>query len=106
MESETRAVEAQGSIQVTPSDSTTYTLSAKGPGGFLTASTRVTVIVPAPLAPAPESSEDELFAGKMKDVYFDFDAWKIRSDQQSAIEQNVAFLTPATEYQLYSGREL
>jgi outer membrane protein OmpA-like peptidoglycan-associated protein len=47
---------------------------------------------PSPPAPTPEPREDELFAANMKDIYFDFDVWKIRSDQQSAIEQNAAFL--------------
>jgi peptidoglycan-associated lipoprotein len=42
------SLQSKGSMQVTPTDSTTYTLYAKGPGGKETASTRVTVTVPAP----------------------------------------------------------
>ncbi len=87
------AVEAHGSMQVTPGDSTTYKLYAKGPGGTETASARVTVTVPtAPPTPSSGPSEDELFSRTVKDIYFDFDTWEIRPDQQSAIAQDAAFL--------------
>src|ERR1700688_2872419 len=46
------AVQTSGSQSVTPSDSTTYTLTAKGPGGTQTATARVTVN--APPAPPPQ----------------------------------------------------
>ncbi len=46
------AVQASGSQQVTPADSTTYTLTAKGAGGTQTATARVTVTMPPP-PPAP-----------------------------------------------------
>lgn len=81
-----------GSLQVTPTDSTTYTLYAQGPGGKETVSARVTVTVPAPPAVPSEPSEDELFLQNVKDIYFDFDNADIRYDQQSAIERDAAFL--------------
>ena len=40
---EVGAVTAQGSTKVTPSDSTTYTITASGPGGSADSSARVTV---------------------------------------------------------------
>ena len=46
-----------------------------------------------PPTPSSELSEDELFSRTMKDVYFDFDSWEVRSDQQSVIEGDAAFLT-------------
>src|SRR5271155_1871432 len=42
------AVQPSGSQQVTPADSTTYTLTAKGAGGSQTATARVTVTQPPP----------------------------------------------------------
>ena len=88
------SLQSKGSMQVTPTDSTTYTLVAKGPGGKETASTRVTVTVPAPPpAPPAEVSEDELFRRNVGDVYFDFDASDIRPDQQTTIQRDAAFLT-------------
>ena len=85
-------LQPKGSLQVTPSDSTTYTLYAKGPGGKESVSARVTVTVPAPPAAPSEPSADELFSQNVKDIYFDFDKADIRYDQQSAIERDTAFL--------------
>src|SRR5690349_24708244 len=66
------AVQASGSQQVTPQDSTTYTLNAKGPGGTQTATARVTVTQPPPPPPppAPGPTEEELFSQNVKDIYF------------------------------------
>src|SRR5208337_1071706 len=87
------SLQPKGSLQVTPSDSTTYTLYAKGPGGKESASARVTVTVPPPPASPPAGpSEDELFAQNVKDIYFDFDKADVRYDQQSVIERDAAFL--------------
>src|SRR5271155_5461882 len=56
------AVQPNGSQQVTPGDSTTYHLVAKGSGGTQEASTRLTVTQPLPPAPpAPSPSEEDLF---------------------------------------------
>src|SRR5689334_2439477 len=49
------SVQATGSQQVTPADSTTYHLVAKGAGGTQEATARVTVTA-APAPPAPTSS--------------------------------------------------
>lgn len=87
-------MQPNGSQQVNPSDSTTYTLTAKGEGGTQTATARVTVNAPPP-PPQPQqptSSDEELFAQNVKDVYFDYDKSDVRADQQSAIQADVAFL--------------
>jgi peptidoglycan-associated lipoprotein len=85
-------MQPNGSLQVTPTVSTTYTLYAKGPGGAKSASARVTVTVPTPPPTPPGPSEDELFRQNVKDIYFDFDKSDIRPDQQSAMQQDAAFL--------------
>lgn len=87
-------LEPIGSQQVSPSESTTYTLHAKGPGGTESASVRVTVTVPAQPAVLPaQPNDEELFKENVRDVYFDFDNAEIRSDQQGAILADAAFLT-------------
>ena len=87
-------LQPKGSMQVTPTDSTTYTLYAKGPGGKESASARVTVTVPPlPAAAPPQPSEDELFRQNVQDIFFDFDKTEIRSDQHSTIQRNASFLT-------------
>jgi peptidoglycan-associated lipoprotein len=87
------AVQPSGSQQVSPTDSTTYHLTAKGAGGTTDATTRITVTQPPPPPSAPASAGDEeLFAQNVKDVYFDYDKSDIRADQQSSIQADVAFL--------------
>ena len=69
-------VAPEGTTNVTPTDSTTYTITAMGPGGSANASARVTVNVPPPPPPvavAPAPSLEELFTREVKDAYFDFD---------------------------------
>ncbi len=87
------AVQANGSQSVTPSASTTYTLTAKGAGGTQQATARVTVTQPPPPPPpAAGPSEEQLFAQNIKDIYFDYDKSDIRSDQQSSLQADIAFL--------------
>src|ERR1700747_23577 len=63
------AVQANGSQTVTPTDSTTYHLVAKGPGGTQEATTRVTVNRPAPpppVAEGPSLTDQQLFDQNIK----------------------------------------
>ncbi len=84
---------ASGSKSVTPNDSMTYTLVAKGPGGTQNASARVTVNAKTAEVTAPSPSEEELFARNVKDVLFDYDKAEIRGDQAPKVQGNAAFLT-------------
>lgn len=86
-------VNPSGSRQVTPTDSTTYHLVAKGPGGTQDATARVTVnAAPAPPPPPPSATEEELFAQNVKDIYFDYDKSDIRPSDQATIQGDAAFL--------------
>jgi len=85
-------VQPTGSLQVTPLESTTYTLYAQGPGGKESATARITVTVPPPPPVAPGPSDDELFLRNVKDIYFDFDQWQIRPDQLTMVQTDAAFL--------------
>jgi peptidoglycan-associated lipoprotein len=89
------AVQPNGTQQVSPTESTTYTLSAKGAGGTQTATARVTVNAPPAPAPAPAAgamTDEQMFAQNIKDVYFDYDKSDIRSSEQASIQADVAFL--------------
>ena len=86
------AVQPNGSQQVTPPDSTTYHLTAKGAGGTQEATARVTVNQPPPPPPQPTVTDQELFSQNVKDVFFDYDKYDIRPDQQGAIQANAQFL--------------
>ena len=86
------AVQPSGSQSVTPTDSTTYHLVAKGAGGTQEATARVTVNAPPTPPPPPSATEEELFSQNIKDVYFDYDKSDIRPDQQSAVQSDIDFL--------------
>jgi len=76
---------------VSPADSTTYRLDAKGRGGTAESSARVTVTAPPPPL-VSQVSLDELFARHVKDVFFDFNKYNIRDDQQASAATDVQFL--------------
>ena len=89
------AVDPSGSRQVSPGQSTSYHLVAKGAGGSADADARVTVNQPVtPVAPQPtveSPSQDRDFATMVKDLYFDYDKYDIRSDAQEAVASTAAF---------------
>src|SRR5580658_152568 len=63
-------VAAEGSVPVTPTQSTTYTITASGPGGTASASANITV-GGAEEAPGPQASAglDQLFQANVKDAF-------------------------------------
>jgi peptidoglycan-associated lipoprotein len=85
------SVAPSGSQAVTPETSTTYSLTAKGPGGEASDSVRITVAEPT--AAGPSETEVELFARNVQDVYFDYDRYDIRPDAQRTLEASARFLT-------------
>ena len=89
------AVQPNGSQSVSPTESTTYHLTAKGAGGTQEATARLTVTAPPPPPPppTPSVSDEDLFSQNIKDVYFDYDKSDIRSDQQSSIGADLQFLS-------------
>lgn len=76
------SVDATGSRTVSPTESTTYRLVAKGPGGTQEAAARITVTEPPPLPPPPSPTEEELFQKNIKNIFFDFDKYNNRPDQE------------------------
>jgi len=90
---EVGAVTAQGSTKVTPSDSTTYTITASGPGGSADQSVRVTVAQPPPPpVEQPKESIESLFNRLVQDAYFDFNKADIRADAREALGKTGDFL--------------
>jgi peptidoglycan-associated lipoprotein len=92
------AVQANGSQSVSPTDSTTYHLVAKGAGGTQEATARLTVTPPPPPPPppAPSVTDEDLFGQNIKDIYFDYDKSEIRGDQQASLQADAAFLSQHT----------
>jgi peptidoglycan-associated lipoprotein len=78
---------------VQPVESKTYQLLAKGPGGSADASARVTVTIPLPATQAtPAEPEADTFARNVKDIFFDFDKYGLRQDQQGSADSGAQFL--------------
>jgi peptidoglycan-associated lipoprotein len=87
-------VAPQGSTNVSPTDSTTYTITATGPGGTTNASVVITVSAPPPPPPQPAPAPDinALFSQNVQDDYFDFDKSDIRDDAKAALQKDAEFL--------------
>ena len=89
------AVQSNGSRQVFPSQSTTYTLIANGPGGSDTrsATVEVTSAPPPPPPPsAPTLTTSELLSQQGQDAFFDYDKSDIRSDARDALTHDADLL--------------
>ena len=87
------AVDATGSKQVTPAESTTYHLVAKGAGGTQEATARVTVAQATNQGPTETSLTDEqAFEQNVKDIYYDYDAYTVRAQDQAVLQADAAFL--------------
>ena len=89
-------VQSTGSSRVNPSDSTTYTLTATGPGGSITGSATVNVSAPPPppsdTVVAPKVSLEASIASNVQDAYFDYDKTDIRSDARDVLSKDAAAL--------------
>jgi peptidoglycan-associated lipoprotein len=84
-------VDRSGSRSVTPTESTTYRLVARGPGGTQDATARVTVTAPPPKV-EPTVGEAELFARNVRDIFYDYDRYDIRPDADPVLRRNADFL--------------
>jgi peptidoglycan-associated lipoprotein len=91
------AVQPNGSQAVSPTDSTTYHLVAKGAGGTQEATARLTVTPPPPPPPPqPTVTDEDLFNQNIKDIYFDYDKSDVRGDQRASIQGDITFLNEHT----------
>jgi len=91
------AVQANGSQQVSPANSTTYTLTASGSGGTTTRSVTVTVNAPPPPPPPPSApkvtiSSADMLTREAQDIYFDYDMSDLRADAQRTATANAELL--------------
>ena len=86
-------VPTSGVKTVTPSESTTYHLVARGQGGSVDASARVTVNAPPAVAvPTSTMSAEEEFKANVQDIFFDYDTADLRSDAQATLAKDASYL--------------
>jgi peptidoglycan-associated lipoprotein len=90
-------VAANGTRQVFPSNTTTYTLTGRGPGGTDTRSVTVEVGTPPPPPPPPVVREGtingvDLLTREAQDAYFDYDKSELRDDARQAMTRDAELL--------------
>jgi peptidoglycan-associated lipoprotein len=91
-------VPSSGVKTVTPSESTSYHLVARGDGGSADATARVTVNpVQNAVAVANDMSssnltEEEQFKANVQDIFFDYDSYDVRGDASGALSKSAAYL--------------
>src|ERR1051326_7399390 len=83
-------VDPSGSQSVSPTQTTTYHLVAKGAGGTQEATAQVSVAAPPTPTPTPAPTatpvpDEHLFAQMVKDIYFDYDKADLRRDAQQQL---------------------
>src|SRR6266481_1279217 len=88
-------VQSTGSRTVSPTNSTTYTLTAAGPGGRTTASATVTVTPPPPPPPPPAAvvtgrGPEQILGSDVQDAFFDYDKSDVRGDARDVLTRNAA----------------
>lgn len=85
-------VESNGSKSVNPSESTTYRIVAKGPGGSSDASARLTVSAPPPVSSEVQPTLRELFDRNVKDAFFAFDSYQLDTETSQIVSSDAQFL--------------
>ncbi|HTS29501.1 MAG TPA: OmpA family protein [Bryobacteraceae bacterium] len=89
-------VQNVGSRRVFPSESTTYTLTATGPGGSITASAVVAVssppAPPPPMTPTGTLPLERRIESDLQDVYFDYDKSDIGGAARDTLTRDAAAL--------------
>ena len=87
-------VATSGSRQVFPTETTSYTISARGPGGSASASATVNVRAPPPPPPPPAPTRvfTEELSRRVQDAYFDYDKADIRDDARATLTTNAEAL--------------
>jgi peptidoglycan-associated lipoprotein len=84
-------VTSNGSQKITPSESTTYRLTASGPNGTVSATTTVNVTSPAPpakLVPRTTQSFPDAINTMLADAFFDYDSNQIRDEARGVLTRD------------------
>jgi peptidoglycan-associated lipoprotein len=89
---------------VTPTESTSYHLVARGPGGSADATARVTVNAPpAVVVPTTTVSTEEQFKAGVQDAFFDYDTYDIRGDAQTVLSADASWLVAHPDIKVVIG---
>jgi len=97
-------VATAGVQTVTPSETTTYHLTATGDGGTADATATVTVNPPPAVSVAPNTmSEQQQFAANVQPIFFDYDTSDLRPDAQATLQKDASWLNQHTDVKVVIG---
>jgi outer membrane protein OmpA-like peptidoglycan-associated protein len=84
----------KGTVNVNPTQTTTYTMAVSGRGGQAQDAATLTVIQPPPPPPPPPPGPtlEELFAQYVQDIFFEFDRDEITPQASAKLERVAVFL--------------
>ena len=97
-------VPSVGVKTVTPTESTTYHLVARGDGGSADASAYVTVNGPPAISvPSKSMTAEEEFNARVQPIFFDYDTYDIRGDAQAILAKNADYLNAHPDIKIVIG---
>ncbi len=97
-------VPSAGVKTVTPAESTTYHLVARGEGGTADASARVTVNAPPAISvPSTGMTEEQEFAAHVQPIFYDYDNYDIRPDAQATLAKDADYLNAHPQIRIVIG---
>lgn len=96
-------VNAYGTQNVTPTQSTNYHIVARGPGGSTDATASLTVMAAPVAASTGETMNEQMFEQNVKPAFFDYDSYDIRPDAQTVLAQDASFLAAHPDVKVVVG---
>ena len=97
-------VPTSGVKSVTPAESTTYHLVARGEGGTAEASVRVTVNAPpAVVVPSNTMSAEEEFKANVSDIFYDYDTADLSAEAKATLTKDASYLTSHADVKIVIG---
>lgn len=97
-------VPTSGVKTVTPSETTTYHLTASGDGGTADATATVTVnSPPAVSVPSNTMTEQQQFDANVQPIFFDYDTSDLRPDAQATLQKDADWLKQHTDVKVVIG---
>lgn len=98
------SVPTSGVKTVTPTETTTYHLTASGDGGTADATATVTVnSQPAVSVPSNTMSEQQQFDANVQPIFFDYDTSDLRPDAQATLQKDADWLKQHTDVKVVVG---
>jgi peptidoglycan-associated lipoprotein len=97
-------VPSTGVRTVTPTETTTYHLTASGDGGSADATATVTVNAPPAVAvPTSGMSAEDAFKANVQDIFFDYDTADIRNDAATTLSKDANYLVSHPDIKVVIG---